>query len=341
MEPIQIDGRTIGPGRPVLIVAEAGINHDGKPELAHKLIDAAAEAGADCIKFQTHFAACEMLDVPAEGAHVKESLFQLVKRMEMTAAQHAELIDHARQRGLIFLSTPFCREAADLLEQVGVGAYKIGSGQLTSLAFLEYVAEKGKPMIVSTGMGDLAEVQTSVELVRSKGVPFALMQCTSQYPTAYENVRLGVIRRYVDLFDVPVGLSDHSQGNYVAFAAVALGACLIEKHFTVSRQWPGPDQASSIEPDELADLVRGVRAVELASGDEKAPVEAEQHVRPLFRESVVTVRPLSKGQTITRDCVWTKRPGSGIPAPRMSELIGRRAARNIEADTLLSWDDLV
>jgi len=341
MEALRIDGRFIGPGHPVFVIAEAGINHDGDLQRAHQLVDAAADAGADCIKFQTHLAACEMLDVPAEGAHVTESLFALVKRMEMSASQHAELLEHARQRGLIFLSTPFCREAADLLEQVGVGAYKIGSGHLTSLPFLEYVAAKGKPMIVSTGMGTMEEVRTAVELLRAAGVPFALMQCTSQYPTAYENVRLGVLSRYRELFDVPVGLSDHSLGNYVAFAAVALGACLIEKHFTVTRQWPGPDQACSIEPDELADLVRGVRAVEQALGDAKEPAEAEQQVRPLFRESVVTLKPLAKGQTITLDSVWIKRPGYGIPAARMSELIGRRAARDIEANTLLRWEDIV
>lgn len=340
MDKIMISKRTVGIGEPVLVIAEAGINHDGDIKKAHELIDAAADAGADVIKFQTHLAEKEMLNVSDSAVYLNESLFTLIKRMELTIDQHLELKEHAIKRKIIFLSTPFSKEAVDILEKVGVEAYKIGSGELTNLPFLEYVASMGKPMIISTGMSSLEDVERSVKLLESKGIPFMVMQCTSQYPTEYRNVFLNAINQYKERFNVPVGFSDHSQGNYVAFAAVTLGACAVEKHFTVSRKWPGPDQQSSIEPEELADLVKGIRAIEEGLKGSKMLTEGEKELQKLFRESVISLKPIPSGVAITKDMVWVKRPGNGIPASELKKVIGKKTKRDIDVNQLLSWDDL-
>ena len=340
MDRLMIGKHAVGPGEKVLIIAEAGINHDGDVSRAHELVDAAAGAGADCIKFQTHLAEAEMLNVSDTAVYLSESLFQLIRRMEFTLDQHVALKEHAERRGITFLSTPFSREAVDLLEKVGVKAYKIGSGELTNLPLLDHVARCGKPLIVSTGMSDLAEVDATVKFLRSRKARFGVMQCTTQYPALPEMMHLGVIHRYAQAFDVPVGLSDHSQGNYMSFAAVALGARMIERHFTISRKWPGPDQPASLEPDELADLVRGVRQIEVALDDRKEASPPERELQQLFRESVVAVRPISKNVKIGREMIWVKRPGYGIPASRMEEAIGRTAKRDIAPGEIVKWEDL-
>lgn len=341
MDKLTIGGRAVGAGERVLIIAEAGINHDGDIERAHQLVDAAAAAGADCVKFQTHLAEAEMLNVSDSAVYLNESLFSLIKRMELTPAQHVSLKEHAERRGLVFLSTPFSREAVDLLEKVGVSAYKIGSGELTNLPLLDHVARCGKPMLVSTGMSDLDEVGATVGFLKSRQAAFGLFQCTTQYPAPPEMMHLGVIRRYRESYDVPVGLSDHSQGNYMSFAAVALGAAMLERHFTISRGWPGPDQQASLEPPELADLVKGVRAIERALDDQKEASPPERQLQELFRESVVAVRPIPRGSTISREAIWVKRPGYGIPASRMAEAVGRKAARDLAPGDIVKWEDIV
>jgi len=340
MPKLRIGKRAVGPGGKVFIIAEAGINHDGDIKRAHELIDAAAECGADSIKFQTHLAEAEMLNVSDTAVYLNESLFQLIRRMELTLDQHLELKEHAQKRGIIFLSTPFSREAADLLAKVGVAAYKIGSGELTNLPLLGHVAALRKPMIVSTGMSDFREVAATVAFLRSRKAAFGLMQCTSMYPAPPEHAHLKVVPRYMKAFKVPVGLSDHTQGNYTAFAAVTLGASMVEKHFTISRQWPGPDQQSSIEPAELADLVKGIRAIESALDDKKAPSDVERGLQKLFRESVVTLRAVPRGTKLTREMVWVKRPGSGIPASQLAKVVGKKAKRDLAANQLVQWEDL-
>ena len=225
-------------------------------------MDAAAAAGADAIKFQTHFPEHEMLRGGATAAYVGESLFDLLTRTALSRDAHFELRNRARDKGILFLSTPFSREAADFLETVGVPAYKTGSGELTHLPLQRHIARKGRPMIVSTGMSTPEEIERTVQTIRAEGTPFALMHCTSTYPTPYEHVQLGCIAGLKERYGVPVGFSDHTLGNFAAFAAVAGGAQLFEKHFTVSRSLPGPDQQGSMEPQELEELVRGIRAIE-------------------------------------------------------------------------------
>lgn len=339
-EKLLIGNRAIGSGERTFIIAETGINHNGDISRAHEMIDVAAEAGVDCVKFHTHLADDEMLNVTDTAQYINESQYQLIKKMELSLEQHIELKEHTEERGLMFLSTPFSREAADLLVRIDVPAFKIGSGELTNEPFLKHVASMGKPMIVSTGMSSYTEVVATVALLKSWDVQFCLMQCTSMYPTPSEEVHLNVISRYKREFQVPVGFSDHTKGNYMAFAAVALGACLVEKHFTMSREWPGPDQKASIEPDELTDLVKGIRIIELGLDDEKEANEDEQELQKLFRESVVAIHNIPSGSTITQEMVWVKRPGFGIPANQMAEVIGKKSKRDIPVNTMLSWDDI-
>jgi sialic acid synthase SpsE len=337
---LTIAGRTIGAGRPCFVIAEAGINHNGDTSLAAELVAAAAEAGADAIKFQTHFPEDEMLSGGATAAYVGESLFDLLTRTALSRDAHFEMRDLANKKGILFLSTPFSREAADFLETVGVPAFKTGSGELSNLPMLEHISRKGKPMIVSTGMSTPEEIDRAVKAVQKGGAPFALMHCTSTYPTPFEHVQLGCINWLQRLYHAPVGFSDHTLGNFMAFAAVAQGANLFEKHFTTSRSLPGPDQQGSMEPAELKELIRGIRAIERASGATKAIQPGEQDVRNMAHHSVVSIRDIAAGATIGPDDVWAKRPGTGIPAYKLAEVIGRAAKRAIAKDRLISLDDL-
>lgn len=337
---VKIGTREIGPGAPCFVIAEAGINHNGDAALAAELVDAAAEAGADAIKFQTHFPEHEMLRGGATAAYVGESLFDLLTRTALSRDAHVALKERAAKKGIVFLSTPFSREAADFLETVGVPAFKTGSGELTNLPLQQHIARKHTPMIISTGMSVPEEIARTVQVVRAEGTPFALMHCTSTYPTPYSDVNLGCLGWLRDLYQVPVGLSDHTLGSYMAFGAVALGASLFEKHFTTSRALPGPDQAGSMEPHELAEVVKGIRAIEAALGGVKQIQPGEQDVRNMAHHSVVSIRDIAAGATIGAGDVWAKRPGTGIPARQLGDVIGRQAKRPIAKDSLIAWDDL-
>jgi len=337
---ISIGTHQIGPGHPCFVIAEAGINHNGDTKLATDLLHAAAEAGADAIKFQTHFPEHEMLRGGATAAYVGESLFDLLTRTALTREAHVELRDLAAKKGIVFLSTPFSREAADFLESIGVPAFKTGSGELTNLPLQQHIARKHKPMIISTGMSTPEEIDRTVQTVRAEGTPFALMHCTSTYPTPYDHVQLGCINWLQNLYGVPVGFSDHTLGGFMAFAAVANGANIFEKHFTASRLLPGPDQQGSMEPGELAELVRGIRAIEQARGAVKMIQPGEQDVRNMALHSVVSIRDIAAGATIGAGDVWAKRPGTGIPARQLGEVVGRTAKHAIERGRLIAWDDL-
>ena len=340
MSHISIGSRKIGPGEPCFVIAEAGINHDGDPTLAAELLDAAAAAGADAFKIQTHFPEHEMLRSGATAAYVGESLFDLLTRTALSREAHVELRDRAAKKGIVFLSTPFSREAADFLESIGVPAFKTGSGELTNLPLQQHIARKHRPMIISTGMSTPEEIDRTVQTVRAEGTPFALMHCTSTYPTPYEHVELGCIDWLHDLYGVPVGFSDHTLGGYMALAAVASGAALFEKHFTTSRSLPGPDQQGSMEPRELEDVVRGIRAIERARGATKKIQPGEQDVRNMAHHSVVSIRDIAAGATIAAGDVWAKRPGTGIPARQLGEVVGRKTNHAIAKDRLITWDDL-
>jgi sialic acid synthase SpsE len=337
---ITIAGRRIGAGAPCFVIAEAGINHNGERQLARELVHAAAEAGADAIKFQTHFPEHEMLRDGATAGYVGESLFELLTRTALSRDDHMLLQDEAAKRRIVFLSTPFSREAADFLETIAVPAFKTGSGELTNVPLQEHIARKKKPTIISTGMSTPEEIDRTVTAVRAIGTPFALMHCTSTYPTPFEHVQLDCIPALQQRYGVPVGFSDHTIGSYMAFAAATLGANLFEKHFTTSRSLPGPDQAGSMEPSELADVVRGIRAIERARGAVKTIQPGEQEVRNMAHHSVVSLRDIPAGATIADADVWPKRPGTGIPARELPQVVGRVAARSIARDRLIAWDDL-
>jgi N-acetylneuraminate synthase len=340
-ETIAIGSRTIGAGHPCFVIAEAGINHNGDVSLAKELLDAAASAGADAFKIQTHFPEHEMLRDGATASYVGESLFDLLTRTALTREAHVELQALAAKRGIVFLSTPFSREAADFLDSIGVPAFKTGSGELTHLPMQRHIARKRKPMIISTGMATPDEIDATVQVVRAEGAPFALMHCTSTYPTPFEHVQLDCIPALQSKYGVPVGLSDHTLGTFMAYGAVGLGANLFEKHFTTSRSLPGPDQQGSMEPRELEELVAGVRAIEKARGATKTIQPGEQDVRNMAHHSVVTVRPIAAGATIGAEDVWAKRPGTGIPARQLNDVIGRVAKHAIDKDRLVTWADLV
>ena len=340
---MNIGNRRIGPDEPPLVIVEVGINHEGQIGKALQLVDAAADAGAEVVKFQCHITEQEM--VPTDmtpGKISSERLWDIIKRCELTESEERQVQAHCARRGVMYLSTPFSREAADRLDAMGVPAFKIGSGECNNVPLLEHVAAKGKPMILSTGMNDIASVERSVTALRRTGVPLALMHCTSMYPTPYDKVRLGAIEHLQQAFpDLAIGLSDHSLNIWTCLGAVALGASLVEKHFTVSREWPGPDTGISIEPDELADLITGSRAIWQARGGSKTRLPEEQPVIDFAYATVVSVAPIKAGDVLSRHNIWVKRPGTGrILADRFEQVIGLRALRDIPAHVHVSPDDI-
>ncbi len=339
---VRIGTRLVGEGQPPFVVAEVGINHNGDVKKALQMVAAAKEAGAHCIKFQTHITAKEMIHSDMTPGEISsEPLWDIIQRCELTDEEERDVKRLCDELGILFLSTPFSREAADRLERLDVPAYKIGSGEITNLPLIEHVARKGKPMIVSTGMTELEEVEETVDVIESYGVPLILLQCTSTYPTAYADVKLGAIATLRDRFGCPVGLSDHSMGIYTALGAVAKGACFLEKHFTMSRRWPGPDQGMSIEPGELRELVKGADAIYQALGSEKTVIEKERPVVGFARASVVAVKPIAAGEALTEENLWVKRPADGeIPARDYRKLIGRRARVAMEPDHQVKWNEV-
>lgn len=341
---MNIRTRSIGPDSPPLVLAEVGINHEGELTKALQLVDAAVEAGAEVVKFQCHITEHEMIPTDMTPGKISaERLWDIIKRCELSEDEERQVQAHCEKRGVMYLSTPFSREAADRLDAMGVPAFKIGSGECNNIPLLEHIASKGKPMIVSTGMNDLASVQRTVAAIRKYNVPVGLMHCTSMYPTPYKKVRLGAIRDLQDAFpDVPVGLSDHSLNIWTCLGAVALGACMLEKHFTLSRKWPGPDTGISIEPNELADLITGSRAIWEARGGSKTRLLDEQPVIDFAYATVVTIKAVTAGETFTRDNIWVKRPGTGpILSSRFDDVLGRKAARNVPVDVHVKPDDIV
>ena len=342
MSSINISGRIIGGGQPPFIIAEVGINHEGEVEKAIQMIDAAAAAGADCVKFQCHITEAEMIPTDMKPGKISEErLWDIIKRCELTEDEEKRVKAYCEEKGVIYLCTPFSREAADRLEAMNVEAYKIGSGECNNLPLLEHIAQKGKPIILSTGMNDIQSIRRSVSVIQKYDLPLILMHCTSMYPTPYERVRLGAITELLEEFGLPVGLSDHSLGIYTCLGAVALGACVLEKHFTVTRSWPGPDVPISIEPHELAELVKGSRAVFVARGGSKTILDEEKPVIDFAYASVVSIRPIRKGEPLTTENVWVKRPGGGdIPAALLDQVLGKKATRDIPADRQLKTDDV-
>lgn len=326
------------PDGPPVIIAEIGINHSGDVELGCQMVKAAARAGAHVVKFQTHMPQHEMLRDGFSADYIGGSFYDLLAGCQLTYEDHRRLKELAESWGLTFMSTPFCREAADMLEQLGVAAYKVGSGESTNGPLLRHIARKGKPMVVSTGMSSLLEIMGTVDLLLEYDVELVVNNCTSVYPCPHGNVMLGRIAQYRELFErrgIRVGQSDHSQGIATALGAVALGAVLVEKHFTIDKTLPGPDQAASIGPVELERLVTESRQIWQALRCVAGPLDGETQVRAMARESVVTTVPIRRGDLLGADNLWVRRPGTGIPAGQLEHYYGRTALRDIPADVLL------
>lgn len=343
MSTIQIANRRIGPESPPWVIAEVGINHEGSLEKALQLVDAAAEAGAEVIKFQCHITEKEMVPTDMTPGNISsEKLWDIIKRCELTESEERQVQHYATTKGLLYLSTPFSREAADRLNTMGVPAFKVGSGECNNYPLIEYIARMGKPMIVSTGMNNLDSVSKTVAILRRYHTPFALLHCTSMYPTPYEKVRLGGITDLARTFpDVAIGLSDHSLNIWTCLGAVALGASILEKHFTISRAWPGPDVPISIEPQELTDLIVGSKAIWQARGGSKTILSEEQPVIDFAYATVVSIKPIQKGETFNLENIWVKRPGLGrIKAERFQDVLGKVAMHDLAADIHIQPDDI-
>jgi len=342
MMEFQIVHRKIGPQYLPFIIAEVGINHEGSYDKAIQCVDAAVKAGADCVKFQSHITEAEMIPTDMKPGEISEErLWDIIKRCELTGEEEIQIKKYCEDKGIIYLCTPFSREAADRLQSINVSAFKIGSGECNNIPLLEHIAKFGKPIILSTGMNDVESIQKSVEAIQKYDTPLMLMHCTSMYPTPYEKVCLGAIKELQDTFGLPVGLSDHSIGIYTCLGAVALGAAALEKHFTVTREWPGPDVPISIEPDELAELVKGSKAIFSALGGHKAILPEEQPVIDFAYASVVTIAPVRAGEVFSLENTWVKRPGTGaILAPELNRVLGKKAARDIQKDSQIDPDDI-
>ena len=330
-------------GTQVLIIAEVGSVHDGSVGNALRLIDAAAEAGADAVKFQTHIAAAETLpDAPAPPFFQHESRTDYFSRTSFDLDEWRRLKARCAECGVVFLSSPFSEEAVDLLETVGLERYKIPSGEVTNLPLIEKIAVLRKPVLLSSGMSSWADLDLAVQTVRRVHDNLTVMGCTSEYPCPDEHVGLNVLVEMRARYGLPVGLSDHTLHPYAAIAAVVLGATVIEKHFTFSRKMYGSDAAHSMEPHEFAEMVRGIRAVEriLSNAVDKSDASRFADMKRIFQKSIVSRTEIPAGTVLTRDMLAFKKPGNGISAARVNEIVGRTTTRPIRANTLLAPDDL-
>lgn len=329
----------------VFIIAEAGINHNGSLDLAKKLVDAAADAGADAVKFQTFKAnnlvskSAHKADYQKQTTAADETQHAMLAKLELDDAAHRAIIEHCKGRQILFLSTPFDIESADMLEDLGMSIYKIPSGEITNLPYLRHIGRLGKEIILSTGMSDLREVENALGVLESEGTPrpkIIVLHATTEYPCPMGDVNLKAMLTIQKAFGVKVGYSDHTNGIDVPIAAVALGACVIEKHFTLDRAMDGPDHKASLEPDELKNMVSSIRNIEQALGDGiKRPSPSELKNIPIARKSLVAICDIKKGDLFSVKNLGAKRPGHGISPMRWSELIGQPARRDFVVDELI------
>jgi N-acetylneuraminate synthase len=348
MKAIEISGQLVGLGHPCFIIAEAGVNHNGSLEMARQLVDVAVRAGADAIKFQT-FKAEKVISSQAPKAEYQlqttdmgESQLDMVKRLELSYDAFRELYTYCQEKGILFMSTPFDEESVDFLLDLDAPVFKIPSGEITNIPFLEYVAGKGKPMIVSTGMSYLGEVEMAVRTIEKAGnCDFVLLHCVSNYPANSSDVNLSAMKTLANAFNVPIGYSDHTLGIEVSLAAVALGACVIEKHFTLDRNLHGPDHHASLEPEGLTKLIQGIRVVEASLGHgRKEPAKSEANTSSVARRSLVAAQDIQPGTVLTKDLISIMRPGTGLPPSMLSYLIGHTVRKPIFAGTLFTLEML-
>lgn len=327
----------------VFVIAEAGVNHNGDIEIAKQLIDAASEAGADAVKFQT-FQADSLVCRTAKKAEYQlettdrtETQYDMLKKLELTPQMHRELIEHCLKRNIMFLSTPFDLESIKLLSELGMQIYKIPSGEITNLPYLREIAKQQKKIILSTGMSSMDEVKAAVNVLKNNGTEeLVLLHCNTQYPTPISDVNLLAMVKMREETGLPVGYSDHTQGIEVPIAAAALGAEVIEKHFTLDRKMEGPDHKASLEPQELMQMVVGIRKIESALGSKiKQVSESEKENLVIARRSIVAAMKIKKGEEFTEVNLTTKRPGDGINPMRWDEIIGIKANKSYEIDELI------
>ncbi len=348
MRTVSLGSRKVGDGESVFVIAEAGSNHNRDLKQAFRLIDVAAEAKADCVKFQTFSAETLYSKKTPSMSYLKDrgllkgnqTVWELLKQNELPREWHKDLSDYCKKKNLIFLSTPFDLEAVADLEKVGVPAYKIASYEITHLPLLEEVAKTGKPVILSTGMADLTDIETALDvLYKQNNRQVVLLHCAINYPPKFSDLNLRAMVTLKHAFQVPVGFSDHSTGISADIAAVALGACVIEKHYTTDRKLPGPDHPFALEPQELKAMVQGIRETEQALGSPvKRRTPAEEEMYQLGRRSLVAAKRIPKGAVIGKEMIAVKRPGFGIPTKMMDVVVGKVANRDIEEDDILIWE---
>jgi len=349
MKNVRIGDRLIGEDEPVFIVAEVGVNHNGSVNMAKKLIDAAKDAGADAVKFQAFKTEKMVTKYAGKPKYQKEttnstkSQYEMLKNLELKSHEIEELYRYATRRGIIFLASAFDKESVNLLNKLGVSAFKVASGEITNFPLLRYMAEKKKPIILSTGMSTLGEIEEALEVIREKEVEdIVLLHCVTSYPAEIKETNLKVIEVWKHGFGLPIGFSDHTLDTAIPIAAAALGAVLIEKHFTLDKTLPGPDHRASIEPNEFREMVRAIRDVEKALGDGvRRPTEEEERIKKVVRKSIVARVMILKGTAITEDMLDFKRPGIGLEPKHLSKVIGMKAKKNIKPDELVTFDKLV
>lgn len=349
MKLISIAGRAVGDGAPCFIIAEAGVNHNGNLDMARRLVDVAVEVGADAVKFQTFKVSLLVApDAPKADYQVAntdsdDSQAEMLSRLELSPEAFRALEAYCSERGIAFLSTPFDHESADLLDALGVPAFKVPSGEVVNLPLLRHIASKGKPIILSTGMSCLGEVEQAIRAIHVAGNDqVVVLHCVSNYPADPADVNLRAMQTLRQAFQVPVGFSDHTLGIEVPLAAVALGASVIEKHFTLDRDLPGPDHRASLEPHELKAMVQGIRKVEQALGNGvKAPAESEANTRAVARRSIYIRRAVSAGAVLGAQDLVMLRPAGGIPPDQIDAVIGRRARVALASGTRLEWQHLL
>ena len=334
MKSIRIGDKIVGEGQLVFFIAEAGINHDGKLSQALELVERAKEAGADAVKFQTF---------KAESLCTRRSKnFELFRSLELNRDEWAKIVETAQSLGIMFFSSAFDEESVELLDDLGVPAFKVASGDLTYLPFLKYIASKGKPIVLSTGMSTLSEIDEALNAVYSTGnKDVILLHCVSNYPTSAKDANLKVIKTLEQVFALPAGFSDHSLGTLLSVAAVCLGARVIEKHFTLDRGLPGPDHKLSLDPAKFAAMVSDIRAVEQAFGDGvKVPRESELEAIRSARRSITARMDIPAGAIITPDMLKISRPGTGIEPKSLDLVIGKKAKEQIQEDDALTWSKI-
>ncbi len=341
---IKVGKKFIGENQPVFIIAEAGVNHNGDMKLAKKLVDAAKEAGVDVVKFQT-FKSENIVTADAKQATYQskntgktESQYDMLKRLELSYADFTDLKKYCDKKGIIFSSTPHSsKEDVDLVAKL-CPFIKVGSGDLTNIPILEYIASKKLPIILSTGMATMREIQDAVKIISPRNKKLILLHCTTNYPTPFDEVNLEAMATMAKKFKLPIGYSDHTEGIEISLAAVAMGACVIEKHFTLDKNLPGPDHKASLEPRELKKMVEGIRAIEAAFGDGiKKLTLSELAIAKIARKSIVAASDIIKGTVIKESVLAIKRPGTGIAPKHIDTIIGRKAKQDIKKDELISW----